>query len=233
VGIGNRVPAASGSAEAGSAAAGNPHLAQPRVFWGRAPEDAAATVVLVHGRYVGGPSYMHDQVVRRVARSDLAYVAPTACDDTWYPLSFLAPPGDNEPRLTQALDCLSVLAADLTARGVPPERVIWVGFSQGACLVSEWVTRHRNRHGGVVAFTGGLMGPPGSSLDRSGDLAGMPVFLGTSDIDPFVPVDRVRESARVFQAMGADVDLRVYAGMGHGICDDEIAACRSVLDRFR
>jgi hypothetical protein len=98
VGIGNRVSAAFGSAEVESIAAGNPHLTQPRGCWGRAPEEAAATVVLVHGRYVGGPSDMHHQVVRRLGRSDLAYVAPTACDDTWYSLSFLAPPQDNEPR---------------------------------------------------------------------------------------------------------------------------------------
>jgi predicted esterase len=210
-----------------------PHLTQPRESWGRPPEEAAATLVLVHGRYVGGPGYMYEHVVRRLRRSDLAYVAPAACDDTWYPLSFLAPPEDNEPRLTHSLECLSAIAADLSARSVPPERVVWVGFSQGACVVSEWVTRHPRRRGGVVVLTGGLMGPPGSSLDRSGDLAGTPVFLATSDIDPFVPVDRVRETAGVFAAMGADVDLRIYPGRGHEICDDEIQACRSLLDRFR
>ena len=183
---------------------------------------------MVHGRGAG-PANILD-LVPRLDRPGFTYLAPTAAGRTWYPHSFMAETETNEPWLSSALRALDQALYDVEARGVPTQRIVLLGFSQGACLMAEYAVRHAARYGGVIAFSGGLVGPPGTTWDDSGSFSGTPVFLGCSDPDAHVPRARVEESAAVFTRMGATVDLRIYPGMGHTIHDDEIGAARSILD---
>lgn len=184
--------------------------------------------ILVHGRDAG-PANILD-LVPRLAKPDITYLAPTAANRTWYPLSFMAETARNEPDLSSALDVLRDLVADVLAHGVARERVVLLGFSQGACLAAEFAVRHAARYGGLILFSGGLIGPPGTSWEYDGSFAGTPVLLGCSDIDAHVPASRVRESAGVLTRMGARVQLELYPGMGHLVSDEEIAVARGLLD---
>ena len=163
---------------------------------------------------------------------DVAAIAPQAAGYTWYPHSFLAPIEVNQPYLDSALRLLESMVVDLQARAIAAERVALLGFSQGACLTCEFVARHPRRYGAVVALTGGLIGPPGTPFDYPGTLDGTPVFLGTSDPDPHVPLARVRQTQDVFTRMGARVELRRYPGMPHTINEDELDAARALLGRM-
>jgi predicted esterase len=194
-------------------------------------EKARAVVVLTHGRNAGPENIL--DLVPRLDRDDVAYLAPAAQGRTWYPQSFMADTAANEPRLSASLRVLPELVAHLVTSGVPRDRIVLMGFSQGACLTAESVVRHPARYGGVVLFTGGLIGPPGASWTYGGSFDGTPIFLGTSDVDPHVPLSRVNESADVFRRMRADVTLRVYPGMAHIVNDDEIAAARDIVDRVK
>lgn len=205
-----------------------PHAGQPVAEAGSAIDQARAAVVMVHGRNAG-PANILD-LVPRLARPELAYLAPAASGRTWYPYSFMAEITSNEPGLSSGLAVLEATIARIEAAGVPQSRIVLVGFSQGACLAAEFAVRHAARFGGVVIFSGGLIGPPGTHWDYPGSFEGTPVFLGCSDQDSHVPEPRVNESASVFARMGADVTKRIYPGMGHVVNDDEIAFARTVLD---
>jgi predicted esterase len=156
--------------------------------------------------------------------------APAAANNTWYPHSFLTDIAKNEPGLTSALTVIHDLVDDLVVRGIAKHRIALCGFSQGACLSLEFAARHAERFGGVIAFSGGLIGPPGTARDYPGHFGGTPIFLGCSDIDAHIPATRVQESADVLMRMGADVTMRLYPGMGHLVCEDEIAHAQRVLD---
>jgi predicted esterase len=182
---------------------------------------------MVHGRGRDTDDILG--VAGRIGDPDFAYIAPAAKDNSWYPYSFLEPVEKNEPYLSHALEVLDDLIEELVGKGVPKRHIVLAGFSQGACLVAEYAVRHAGRYGGILLFTGGLIGPPGTGWEYGGSFEGTPVFLGTSDFDEFVPEERVRESARVFEGMGANVTLRVYPGMDHVVNDDEIAAARKIL----
>jgi predicted esterase len=158
-------------------------------------------------------------------------LAPQAAGYTWYPHSFLAPIDANQPFLDSALRRVESIIDQLIAQGVSSEKIVILGFSQGACLTAEFAARHPRHYGGVVAFTGGLIGPPGTPRSYAGSLAGTAVFLGTGDPDPHVPIERVQETAAVFQRMGAEVDLRRFPGMPHTINAEELAAARALLQR--
>ena len=205
----------------------DPHADQPVVAAGAPLDTAQAAMVLVHGRNAGPRNIL--ELATPLAHPSFAYLAPAAAGNTWYPLSFLAPRDQNEPYLSSALRRLDMLVAEVEAAGVPRERIVLLGFSQGACLTAEFAVRHTGRFGGLVAFSGGLIGPPGTAWNQPGDFAGTPVFLGCSDVDAHVPRWRVEESASVFTRMGAATDLRIYPGMGHLVNDDEIAAARAVM----
>ncbi|MDB5173417.1 MAG: hypothetical protein JWN51_2190, partial [Phycisphaerales bacterium] len=142
---------------------------------------------------------------------------------------FLAPLAANQPYLDSALRKVESIVTDLLSRGVASERIALLGFSQGACLTTEYVARHPRRYGAVMGLTGGLIGPPGTARGYPGELAGTPVFLGTGDPDPHVPFERVLETDAVLTRMGAVVDLRRYPGMPHTINADELDACRKLL----
>ena len=206
-----------------------PHAGQPVVYAGVPLGQAPAAVLMVHGRNAT-PANILD-LVPRLARSDLTYVAPAAAGRTWYPHSFLTDIASNEPGISSAMAVLGSLVGHIEDAGVPRSRIVLLGFSQGACLTAEFAIRHPSRFGGVVIFSGGAIGPGGTRWDREGHFGGTPVFLGCSDQDAHVPEGRVRETAEHFSRMGADVTLRIYPGMGHLVNDDEIAWAQGLLDR--
>src|SRR3954469_6680745 len=208
----------------------DPHAGQMTLGAGPTPEAAAATLVLIHGR--GGSAEDMLSLYTELRLPDLAALAPQATGNTWYPNSFLAPLEANQPYLDSALRRIESIVAELLARGVPSERVALLGFSQGACLTLEFTARHPRRYGAVMGLTGGLIGPPGTPRDYPGSLDGAPVFLGTSDPDPHVPFERVRETDAVLARMGAEVELRRYPGMPHTINEDELNACRALLQHI-
>ncbi len=205
-----------------------PHQGLPPLRSGTPLNDAHAGVVLVHGR--GGSAEDILSLAERFLVPSIAYLAPQAANHTWYPYSFLAPIPQNEPGLTSGLTAIGQALDSLGAAGLDATRCVLLGFSQGACLALEFSARNARRFGGIMGLSGGLIGPEGTPRNYPGSLAGTPIFLGCSDIDPHIPVGRVRESAAVFQGLGGSVDMRLYPGMGHTVNDDEIEAVRSVLE---
>ena len=194
---------------------------------GPAPVEARLTVILVHGR--GGSSHDILGLARELRTTDVAYLAPQADGNSWYPYSFLTPIEENEPFLSSALDLLARLVDKLATEGIARERLGLLGFSQGACLSLEFAARHPARYAAVVGLSGGLIGPPGTPRNYGGTMAGTPVFLGCSDVDSHIPLTRVHETADVFRGMGALVDERIYPQMGHTVNDDELQAVRRLL----
>ena len=194
---------------------------------GPPPEQARRSVILVHGRGAGADDML--ALAREFQTTDVAYLAPQAAGNTWYPYSFLAPVDQNEPWLGSALGVVGKLVEALTLRGVASDRVAILGFSQGACLSLEFAARHARRYGAIIGLSGGLIGPPGTPRNYTGSFNGTPVFLGCSDVDPHIPLERVHESAEIFRSLGAVVDERIYARMGHTVNGDEIKAVRALL----
>ncbi|MFW5918897.1 MAG: alpha/beta hydrolase [Halanaeroarchaeum sp.] len=196
-----------------------PHDDQPLVTAGPTLENAETAVVLVHGRGASAQSIV--RTMEPIHREGVAYLAPQAARNTWYPNSFLAPTEKNEPGRTSGLAAVGRALTTATDAGVPLERIALVGFSQGACLASEFVARNPRPYGGLAALSGGLIGETIEESSFSGSLEGTPVFLGCSDEDPHIPVDRVESTARVFEGLDATVTKRIYRGMGHTINPDE------------
>jgi len=205
------------------------HAGQPVLRKGPASAQARIAVVLVHGRGDSAAGILG--LVDEFPQTDVTWVAPQAAGHTWYPFSFLSPMEQNEPGLSSALGVIGSLVQMLEADGVPADRVVLMGFSQGACLAQEFAARHARRYAGVVGLSGGVIGPSGTPRTYPGSFDGTPVFLGCSDMDPHIPLERVNESADVFRRMGADVDARMYPRMGHTVNADEIAAVSILLDR--
>lgn len=205
----------------------DPHAGQPVLRAGPALEQAAAVLVLAHGRGATAESIL--SLYDELELPGLAALAPQAAGSTWYPYSFLSPLESNQPFLDSALRRLEAIVNDLLAQGFSSDRIALLGFSQGACLTLEFAARHPRRYGAVIGLTGGLIGPPGAPRDYPGSLAGAPVFLGSGDPDPHVPFERVRETVAVLGRMGAAVELRRYPGMPHTINKDELDACRLLL----
>jgi len=207
----------------------DPHGGQPVVHHGPAPDAARLTIILVHGRGASASDML--ALANEFGTDDVAYLAPEAAEHTWYPRSFLAPIAENEPYLTSALTVLAGMVDRLHAQHVPSERVGLLGFSQGACLALEFSARHATRYAAIVGLSGGLIGPAGTPRVYSGSFGSTPVFLGCSDVDAHIPLQRVHESAEVFRRLGAAVDERIYPEMGHTVNRDEIAAVRALLNQ--
>ncbi len=205
----------------------DPHAGQPVAQAGRRLGEGRAVVILVHGRNAAPQNIL--ELAGPLAHPALTWLAPAAAGATWYPLSFLADRGRNEPFLSSALRRLDTLVDEVVAAGIPRTRLVLMGFSQGACLAAEFVATRPARYGGLVAFSGGLIGPPGTRWDAGGSLDGTPAFFGCSDVDAHVPRGRVEESARVLERMGAEVVLRIYPGMGHVVSDDELTYARRIV----
>jgi len=186
-------------------------------------------VILVHGRGASAEDIL--DLGRQFDHAELAYLAPQAAGHSWYPYSFLAPIQQNEPWLTSALNKLRRIVEDVSHAGIAREKIVFAGFSQGACLASEFVARNAVRYGGLIAFTGGLIGPPGTEFHYPGKLNGTPAFVGAGDPDAHVPWERVEESASVLSALGAEVLLKRYPGMPHTISQQEIEEARRLMVR--
>jgi phospholipase/carboxylesterase len=183
-------------------------------------------MILVHGRGASAADIM--TIAAEVMFPGVAYLAPQAAGSAWYPYPFTAALEANEPYLSSALQVLSLLVAHVQA-SVAADRLVLLGFSQGACLTLEFAARHARRYGGVVGLSGGLIGPDGTPRDYPADFQRTPVFLGCSDVDPHIPKERVIASGEVFERMGADVDVRLYPHMGHTSNADEIEAVRAIV----
>ncbi len=204
-----------------------PHAGEPVVAAGAPLAQARAVVIAVHGRGAGPRDIL--SLAPMLATPGVAFLAPGASGGTWYPLSFLSPIAQNEPGITSGISVIHALIDEVVAAGVPTERIVLLGFSQGACLASTAAQRRPARYGGVLVFSGGLIGPPGTVWSADGSFEGTPVFLGCSDRDPHIPEPRVRESAAHFEQMGAEVTCRIYEGMGHLVNDDEIGFAKVLL----
>jgi len=196
---------------------------------GASLDNARLVAVLIHGRGASAEDIL--SLAAEFSVDDVAYLAPQAANRTWYPYSFLAPLAQNEPFLTSALGVVADLVRTLGEKGIGSERVAILGFSQGACLTLEFAARNPHRYAAIVGLSGGLIGPPGTPRVYSGSLEHTPVFLGCSDVDAHIPVERVRETTAVLRTMKALVDERIYRGMGHTVNADEIAAVTALLQR--
>ncbi len=206
-----------------------PHQGQPVYQSGKTLAEARGVMILVHGRGATAQSIL--PLADELYHPDLAYVAPQAKGNSWYPNSFLAPTASNEPYLSSALAGLEELFKQLNAAGIAAKNMLFAGFSQGACLAAEFVARQPERYGGLFVFSGGLIGPDSPKGRYSGNLAGTPVFLGCSDVDFHIPKMRVLESAETLETLGAQVTAKLYPGMGHTINADEIEEAQGIIAR--
>jgi phospholipase/carboxylesterase len=205
----------------------DPHRDQPVRTLGAELGQAAAAVILLHGRGASAEDILG--LATEIYDDRIAYLAPEAAGHAWYPYSFLAPIQQNEPWLSSALAKVGTTVQSALESGVARERIFICGFSQGACLSTEFVARHPARYGGVIAFTGGLIGPPDADLHHAGDLAGMPALFSSGDPDPHVPWSRVLASAEQFTAMGADVQIQRFPGRHHTVIPQEIKSARELI----
>jgi phospholipase/carboxylesterase len=206
---------------------GDPHRDGPVLQSGRPLAKAYGAVILLHGR--GGSAEDILSLASDLDLPQLAYLAPQAVGNTWYPNSFLAPVAQNEPWLTSALRKVETALQMANDAGISAGRIVIGGFSQGACLATEFAASHPQRYAGLIAFTGCLIGPPGADLAHAGDLAGTPALFSSGDPDPHVPWQRVEQSAKIFSEMGAAVTLRRYANRLHTISSEEIELARRLI----
>lgn len=194
---------------------------------GKDSSEAEKALVLLHGR--GGNAQDILSLANNLNTTEFALFAPQATNNTWYPYSFLAPPSQNEPWLSSALDNLSDLLADLKVKNFSSENIYFAGFSQGACLVAEYVTRNAQKFGGVVLFTGGLIGNEILSENYAGDFENTPVFIGTGNPDSHVPVERVLDTQKIMEQLNARVSVEIYDNRPHTIIQDEIDKANSLV----
>jgi phospholipase/carboxylesterase len=206
---------------------GDLHQTQPVLTAGLPLANAKGAVILLHGRGASAEDILG--LAGAFEQPDLAYLAPAAAGHSWYPYSFLAPFEKNEPWLTSALKKIGATVEQALGAGIPREKIVLAGFSQGACLATEFTARSTEGLGGLIAFTGGLIGPPGTKFSYHGSLAKTRAFLGAGDPDAHVPWERVEESAVVLRSLGAELTLRRYPGLPHTISRDEIEEAKKIL----
>jgi phospholipase/carboxylesterase len=211
-------------------ASSGPHHDQPLLEAGASLADATVAIVLLHGRGASAQGML--ALADELDVPDVAYLAPQAARRSWYPQSFMAPTEQNEPELSSALQRITDLLEQIQDAGLGPDRVVLLGFSQGGCLATEYAARNPQRYGGIVALSGGLIGPEDAPLDYDGSLDDTPVLLGCSDQDPYIPLERVQDTAEVLEEMGARVTTRIYEGMGHTTNEDELRHIQRLLGRY-
>jgi predicted esterase len=204
------------------------HEDQPVYSAGAKLENASAAIILLHGRGAGAQDIL--SLSTYLDRPGLAFLAPQAEGYTWYPNRFIFPIEQNEPYLSSALKTIDRIVKEVETRGITTDKIFIGGFSQGACLAGEYVIRNPRRYGGLIAFSGGYIGPLNMQRTSSGDLAQMPAFLGCSDVDPHIPLQRVKETSALLAGMGARVTEKIYPDMGHTVNDDEIQAAKALLE---
>ena len=205
----------------------DPHRNQPILAAGAPLADARAAAIMLHGRGASAQDILG--LTPYLNTEDVAYLAPQAANFTWYPQPFMEPLEDNQPELDSALTLIGALLAEVRAAGMPTEKLILLGFSQGACLALEFAARHAQRYGGMVGLSGGLIGPADTPRDYPGSFEGTPIFLGCGTADPHIPRARVEESAEILAGLGAVVNLKLYPDMGHTVTEEELAAVREIL----
>jgi predicted esterase len=203
------------------------HANTPTLSFGVPAQKATAAVILIHGRGASPADIL--SLASEIDPGGVAYLAPAARNNTWYPYSFLEPLERNQPFLESAITRISELLAEIRNHGIPMDRIALLGFSQGACLTLEFGARNGGRFGGLIGFSGGLIGPAVDQSHYQESLAGTPVFLGCSDIDPHIPLERVQETADILQANGGEVERRIYPNMGHTVNQDELDAAEKLL----
>lgn len=204
-----------------------PHQNSNIITHGVSPEEVDQAMIMIHGRGASAESII--ALSNEFDTGNIHYQAPQANQFTWYPYSFLQPTERNEPGLSSGLQVIFDIVSDLENEGVSRDKIILLGFSQGACLATEFVARHPTRYGGLIALSGGLIGESIQKDKYEGDLGGTPYFVGCSDVDPHIPVERVDESVEVLRKLGADVTKKIYPGMGHTINQDEIDHIKKIL----
>ncbi|MEW6509063.1 MAG: dienelactone hydrolase family protein [Bacteroidota bacterium] len=204
-----------------------PHRDQPVFHKGKKLETADAAMIMIHGRGATAESIL--TLADEFGVGNVAYIAPQANMNTWYPYSFLSPLEMNEPGITSGLQLIDSIINDLLSKGFSTNRIFLLGFSQGACLSLEYAARNPAKFGGVVGLSGGLIGPNNTPRKYSGSFDNTVIFLGCSDVDPHIPIERVDETEKVFLEMNADVTKRIYKGMGHSINRDEINFVKRLL----
>ena len=209
------------------------HQGQP-VLWAGEPLDepgrAKAAMIMIHGRGASAEDILG--LASEFKTPGFAYLAPQAANHTWYPYPFLAPIASNEPYLSSALAVIGDLIAEVHAAGIPDERIMLLGFSQGACLSLEYTARHAQRYGGIAGLSGSVIGPkdtPRTLDSQAGSLAGTPIFVGCSDVDPHIPKERVEFTGELMRTLGADVTVRLYPNMDHTVNRDEIARVQAIM----
>lgn len=205
----------------------NPHLQQPVVSLGAPFKSAEQVMIMLHGRGASAESIL--SLAAEFDAPNTHFIAPQAHQFRWYPYSFLSPLERNEPDLSYALERVDSLIKRIVSSGKRLDQIVLAGFSQGACLASEYVIRNPRRYGGLVVLSGGWIGPQNTTRTSDADLDGLPVFIGCSDIDQFIPVSRVEETAALFESMRADVRLSIYSGMGHTVNADEVLQINTLL----
>lgn len=206
-----------------------PHKNQPVYSAGVKLDDASSVMILLHGRGASAEDIL--SLSAHLDYPGFAFLAPQAESYTWYPNRFIFPVEHNEPYLSDALGVIDGLVKQAEAQGIPTQKIFIGGFSQGACLASEYVIRSPKRYGGLIVFSGGYIGPLNMQRQPEGDLSGMPAFLGCSDVDPHIPLQRVKETILLLKDMGAQVTEKIYRDMGHTVNDDEILQAKAVIEQ--
>jgi phospholipase/carboxylesterase len=196
-------------------------------YGGLARDKATKALIMIHGR--GGSAEDIMSLSSHLHVTDYALFAPQATNHTWYPFPFIAPPHQNEPWLSSSLSLLESLVEELIGIGLGTDQIYFTGFSQGACLTLEFVARNAVKYGGVAAFTGGLIGDRLYPENYKGDFIGTPIFIGSSNPDHHIPVERVYESAKFLRSMNANVTEVLYENIGHTIVSQEIDMANKLI----
>ena len=203
------------------------HSGQPVIRSGSDDEKPNLIAILLHGRGSSADAML--PLAESLSVDGVGFVIPQAAYNRWYPQTAFGPLEANEPDLSSALKVIDDLVMEAHSNGYTDRQIIFGGFSQGACLAAEYVARHAMRYAGLFVLSGALIGPPGLPRNYPGSLDDMPVFIGGSDVDPWVAFDFIKDTAGVFKRMGANVDFRTYPGMDHTVNQDEINAVRNMI----
>jgi len=209
----------------------DPHHNQPVLFTGAKPEEAIGAVIMMHGRGATAESILSisDELPHK---GKLALAGPQAFGNSWYPNSFISPRESNEPYLSSALNFLGDIIGTLLLRGIKSEKMVLLGFSQGACLVSEYAAINARKYGGIISLSGGIIGNKIDNSSYTGNFEGTPVFIGCSDIDPHIPLNRINETEDIFENHGAKITKKIYPNMGHTINRDELKYASMIIQRL-
>lgn len=189
--------------------------------------EAKKAIIMLHGRGASAQSIISLQ--DELELNGAAILAPQATNNSWYPYSFLVPVEQNQPALDSALQLIDDIVKEIVAAGIPQHEIYFLGFSQGACLALEYTARHAALFGGIMAFTGGLIGAQLNLGNYTGDFGGTPILITTGNPDPHVPLTRVEESAGILKSMNAVITLKVYEGRPHTIQQEELQLANKVI----